>query len=205
MLVVSARSLAYVTPSEEENSAPVQFREALSSLCRARFQPDVSLSSIDAPTHLAPYGVGLGAGVTDPANSQRELALGRFMLLYDPRSPESWEGDFRVVSYIRATVEPDVASEQLLSPVAWDWLLESLDRQGAEHARAGGTATRTFSQGFGILQDDKERIEIELRASWTPKGPDMQRHLEAWADMVCTYAGLPPLPDDVVRFPRAGI
>ncbi len=199
------RSLTYVTASQDEKSAPIQFREALSSLRRARFQPELSLSSIDAPTHLAPYGVGLGAGVTDPSNHDQQLALGRFMLLYDPRCPEAWEGDFRVVSYIRATVEPDVAAEQMLSSVAWDWLLEALDRKEARHNRAGGTATRAFSQGFGILEEDSERIEIELRASWTPRGPDMQRHLEAWADMVCTYAGLPPLPEDVARFPGGRI
>ncbi|MFI8598065.1 DUF3000 family protein [Kocuria koreensis] len=193
-----------MTASQDQKSAPSQFREALSSLRRARFQPELSLSSIDAPTHLAPYGVGLGADVVDPSNEERQLALGRFMLLYDPRFPETWGGDFRVVSYIRASIEPDVAAEQMLASVAWDWLIEALERKGASHKRAGGTATRAFSQGFGILAEDNERIEIELRASWTPKGPDMQQHLEAWADMVCTYAGLPPLPTDVARFPGRG-
>lgn len=172
---------------------------------RARFQPELTLSTIDTPKHLAPFGVGLGAGVADPDSPDQELALGRFILLYDPRSPDAWDGCFRVVSYIRAAIEPDVAAEELLSSVAWDWLVESLDSKGALRKNAGGTATRAFSQGFGVLAENGERNEIELRASWTPTGPDMRRHLEAWSDMVCTYAGLPPLPDDVARFPGSGI
>jgi len=194
-----------VTTPQDDFQTPSQFQEALESLRRARFQPELSLSPIDAPQHLAPYGVGLGAGVADPDAPDQDLALGRFILLFDPRAPETWGGEFRVVSYIRAAIEPDVAAEQLLSSVAWDWLVESLESKGALHKQAGGTATRAFSQGFGVLEDSGERNEIELRASWTPTGPDMRRHLEAWADMVCTYAGLPPLPEDVARFPVSGI
>jgi hypothetical protein len=35
----------------------------------------------------------------------------------------------------------------------------------------------------------EEYIDVELRASWTPRGEDLSVHLEAWADMVCTFAG----------------
>ena len=30
--------------------------------------------------------------------------------------------------------------------------------------------------------------EIEIRASWTPAGPDAGSHLEAWCDLLCTVA-----------------
>ena len=49
---------------------------------------------------------------------------------------------------------------------------------------------------FELLRPDS--IDIELRASWTPDSSLVRNHLEAWADMVCTFAGLPPLPDGVV-------
>ena len=31
--------------------------------------------------------------------------------------------------------------------------------------------------------------------------PDLGAHLEAWADLLCTVAGLPPLPEGVVALP----
>ncbi|MGL4257728.1 MAG: DUF3000 family protein, partial [Microbacterium sp.] len=32
---------------------------------------------------------------------------------------------------------------------------------------------------------------IELRASWSPEG-EITPHVEAWAELVCMLAGLPP-------------
>ena len=74
------------------------------------------------------------------------------------------------------------------------------------HARtyraAGGTATRVLSESFGTLVGPADSIDIELRASWTPATPDITAHLEAWSDMVCAFAGLPPLPEGVTPLPR---
>jgi len=42
---------------------------------------------------------------------------------------------------------------------------------------------------------------MEIRASWTPTAGDVVEHLRAWADMLCTIAGIPPLPDGVVPLP----
>ena len=71
-----------------------------------------------------------------------------------------------------------------------------------EHSRAGGTATRILSESFGSLEDRQASNDVELRASWTPTGTQFGSHLEAWADMVCSFAGLPPLPDGVVALPH---
>jgi hypothetical protein len=43
---------------------------------------------------------------------------------------------------------------------------------------------------------------MEIRASWTPTGPDLGIHLQAWTELLCTIAGLPPLPEGVVALPR---
>ena len=40
-----------------------------------------------------------------------------------------------------------------------------------------------------------------MRASWTPLG-DLGEHLEAWATLLCTVGGLPPLPDGVAPLAR---
>ena len=42
---------------------------------------------------------------------------------------------------------------------------------------------------------------MEVRASWTPLGPEVGDHLLAWSDLLCTIAGLPPLPEGVVALP----
>ena len=110
-----------------------------------------------------------------------------------------WDGEFRIVTYIRAELEPEMGNDEMLGTVAWTWLVEALENHDAPYRAAGGTATRVLSESFGTLSERPGTIDIELRASWTPATPDVTAHLEAWSDMVCTFAGLPPLPDGVTR------
>ena len=58
-----------------------------------------------------------------------------------------------------------------------------------------------LSQGYGGLTDNGTTVEMEVRASWTPSDEDLTPHLQAWGAMLCTIAGLPPLPDGVVPLP----
>ncbi|MFP5311613.1 MAG: DUF3000 domain-containing protein, partial [Actinomycetes bacterium] len=129
------------------------------------------------------------------------LATGRFILLHDPEGSAVWDGEFRIVTYIRAELEPEMGNDQMLGTVAWTWLVEALENHKAAYRAAGGTATRVLSESFGTLAGRPGSIDIELRASWTPDSADIQAHLEAWSDMVCTFAGLPPLPDGVTALP----
>jgi Protein of unknown function (DUF3000) len=57
------------------------------------------------------------------------------------------------------------------------------------------------SESFACLAERKTTVEIEIRASWTPTGPDVGIHLSAWSDLLCMIAGLPPLPEGVVALP----
>ncbi|MFT4306639.1 MAG: DUF3000 family protein, partial [Microbacterium sp.] len=66
-----------------------------------------------------------------------------------------------------------------------------LDSRGAEYHAISGTATKTLSTGFGGLAADGDGAQIELRASWSPAGP-LTAHVEAWGELVCMLAGLPP-------------
>ena len=77
----------------------------------------------------------------------------------------------------------------------------SLATRGVEYVAEAGTVTRVVSQSFAGLADRPELVEMEVRASWTPLGPDVGAHLLAWADLLCTIAGLPPLPEGVVALP----
>ena len=198
---------------------PAEFLDALSGLRKAARRSEVRLEEIPAPARLAPFAVALGAEVFEatpimpppvhgPARSPilppepDELATGRFILLYDPEGSEVWNGCFRIVTYIRAQLEPDMGNDALLGSVAWTWLVEALGNHGARHHSSGGTATRILSESYGTLEDRADTIDIELRASWTPDTSDVRRHLEAWSEMVCTFAGLPPLPDGVAHLPH---
>lgn len=180
------------------HSAPQTFRVALDQLRQADTRDEVELDEVPAPSKLAPYAVAMSADVT--GRNGDALAVGRFILLYDPQYSDIWDGNFRIVTYIRTSLESDVGEDPLVSEVAWSWMVEALDEASATYRQPGGTASRVLSQSFGMLDQQLETIDLELRASWTPAGDNLDRHLTAWSDMVCTFAGLPPTTDGVVPF-----
>lgn len=178
---------------------PADFRSALASLRSVETRSELHLSEVPAPAQLAPYGVALGAEVIIDGE---ELATGRFILLHDPHGSSLWGGTFRIVSYVRAQLEADIGNDSLLGNVVWALFIEALEAQGANYSNAGGTATRILSESYGALATRADTVDIELRASWTPSGASITSHLEAWVNIVCTFAGLPPVPDGVTPLPR---
>ena len=175
------------------------------TLC-ARFTPG------HAPGHLAflcpeeqvVYAGDLVAGegtiLVDPSDDE-DIATGRFVLLHDPSEPEPWSGAWRVVTFARAELEAEVASDPMLGAVGWSWLTDALESHGIEPINLAGTVTRVVSESFGDLDDREPDVDMEIRASWTPAGPAVGVHLEAWVDMLGTVGGLPPLPSGVVALP----
>ncbi len=185
-----------ITPDAD---VPAAFVQALEALGGRRLRAEVRLSEIPAPARIAPYAVALSAEVVladDEALGEVEPASGRFVLLHDPAGQEAWEGTFRVVTLIRAALDAEVGSDPLLCEAAWTWVEEALSEASAAHHALGGTVTRVVSQSFGALAERPGEVEVEIRASWTPDG-DVGDHLAAWATVLCTAAGLPPLPDGV--------
>ena len=106
-------------------------------------------------------------------------------------------GDFTDVPVIEVHVA--VGSE-----VALDEPLLTLESDKATMdvpAEVAGTVTRVVSESFGALDDREPDVAMEIRASWTPAGPAVGVHLEAWVDMLGTVGGLSPLPSGVVALP----
>jgi hypothetical protein len=165
------------------------FRSAVEALTAVQVRPEVLLSPAPAPRRLAPASWAVTATVEVDGE---ELADGRFVLLHDPAGQEAWRGDFRVVTMARAELEPEIAGDPMLGEVGWSWLMDALQAHGAGCAEPGGTVTHAASQYFGALADRQDSTEIELRASWTPADGRFERHLTAWADLLCVCAGLPP-------------
>jgi hypothetical protein len=165
------------------------FRRAVEALAAVAVRPEVRLSPAPAPRRLAPFSWAVTAEVLVDGE---ELADGRFVLLHDPAGQEAWNGEFRVVTMARAELEPEIAGDPMLGEVGWSWLMDALQAHGAGYAEPGGTVTHAASQYFGALADRQDSTEIELRASWTPADGRFERHLTAWADLLCVCAGLPP-------------
>lgn len=178
-----------------------EFTEALEALRHVRLRPEVRITEVPAPQRIAPYAVALTADVLGAAGDDEELASGRFVLLHDPSSPEPWGGPWRAVTFARAELEPELAADPLLGEVGWSWLMDALALRGVHASAEAGTVTRVVSQSFAALADRPASVEMEVRASWTPVGPDAGAHLLAWSDLLCTIAGLPPLPEGVVALP----
>ena len=183
------------------DEVPEEFARALAALRAATPRPEVVLEETPAPQRLAPHAVALTADVIAPQDPETELGTGRLVLLHDPAGHEAWQGTFRVVTYVRAELEHEMAADPLLPGVGWAWLTEALDGHGAGFTAASGTVTRVASESFGAISGEPASAQIEIRASWTPVDDAFQAHLLAWCDLLCTTAGLPPVAPGVVTLP----
>ncbi|MHC3000264.1 DUF3000 family protein [Microbacterium sp. HJ5] len=173
-------------------AATTPFAHVAEQVRAIEFRGDLSVREIPAPTGLAAFALAL-AGDVRPEEEGVDSAYGtgRFILLHDPDEPTQWNGPWRIVCFAQAPLEPDIGVDPLLADVAWAWLTDALESRRAAFHSASGTATKTLSKGFGTLAAEGDGAQIELRASWSPEG-EIAPHVEAWAELVCMLAGLPP-------------
>lgn len=170
---------------------PTAFDAAVDEILAVRFRDDLIVERIPAPSGLAPYALALSADVRPDEDGESAYGTGRFILLHDPDEPGPWDGPWRVVCFAQAPLEPDLGTDPLMADVAWSWLTDALGTRAAVYHSESGTSTKTLSKGFGSLAAEGEGAQIELRASWSPEG-SLAAHVEAWAEVVCMLAGLPP-------------
>jgi len=191
---------------------------------------NLAFEEVPAPKRLAPFATAIAAAVQ---RDGADVAWGRLVLLYDPDGQEGWDGVFRLVAYIRAEVEPEIAADPLLGEVGWSWLSEALDQQVPGYAQPSGTVTRVITEGFGTKRDEQPLTGFELRASWSPAPPggpsrttgrkrsgraarasspgepgldvlDLPAHIAAWCDCLSAAAGLEPPGTRALRPPGHG-
>lgn len=172
---------------------PEEFAAAVAALRAARLRREVAVEPISAPQRIAPYATALSA---DVRVANEDLGNGRLVLLYDPAGNEAWEGTFRCVAFGKAEVGAEMVSDPLVSAVGWSWLTDALAGACAPYVALSGTVTTVLSEGFGGMADDGSTAQLEIRASWTPLD-GVTAHVTAWAEMLCTVSGLPPLPPGV--------
>ncbi|WP_402842813.1 DUF3000 domain-containing protein [Microbacterium sp. GXS0129] len=175
------------------------FAQAQELLRAVTFREDFSVREIPAPQGLAPYAIALAGDVRPAEEGESAYGTGRFVLLFDPSSPDVWEGPWRIVCFAQAPMEPEIGADPLLASVAWSWLRDALTSHEAQAHAVSGTATKTISTGFGSLAAEGDGAQIELRASWSPSGA-VDGHVRAWAELVCMLAGLPPGSEQIEIF-----
>lgn len=188
------------TPGErhlEPPAPPVEFRRAVEQLRKGRFRAEMFVEEMPAPQRIAPFASALSADVTVDGE---DIGTGRIVLLHDPAGNDAWDGTFRCVAYARADIDPELVTDPLLREVGWSWLTEALEAHGCEYGAPSGTVTSVSSESFGGMAGEPGTAQIEIRASWTPVG-DLTDHVEAWGELLCTAAGLPPVPEGVATMP----
>jgi hypothetical protein len=163
---------------------------------------EILLEEVPAPQKLAAFSYALSADVSNglTGDDEDEIASGRFVLLHEPGGQETWEGEFRCVTYVRADVDAAMQEDPLLPEVGWNWLLESLSLAGCKYVAASGTVTRVASASFGKLSPRSNEAEIEIRASWTPLisgSEDIRPHIAGWSTLLAELSGLQPVPEGV--------
>jgi hypothetical protein len=155
------------------------------------------------PRRLAPYAAAIAVSVLE---GDTETGWGKFILLYDPAGQESWAGQFRIIAYVRAELDPEIAADPLIAEVGWSWLIEALDARTTGYGQTSGTVTRVVTEGFGSKQDEAMSTSFEMRASWSPATdadgrPAVDEHVAAWCEALSMAAGLPPLGVSALRPP----
>jgi len=168
---------------------PDAFTRAVADLRSVNPRGEILLEEIPAPQRLAPFAYALSGTVL---RDEDEIATGRLILLYDPAGHDAWDGTVRLVTYVTAEVEPEIAADALLPGVGWSWLVDALEAHGARYTAIGGTVTQTMSTRFGDLAGPPTAADVEIRASWTPLDEDLTGHVEAWCAALASTAGLPP-------------
>jgi hypothetical protein len=165
-------TLSTAGPRAGESAGEAEFRLAVADLEAGLAQqradrPELAFEDEPAPRRLAPYAAAIAASVLE---GDTEIGWGKFVLLYDPAGQAGWAGQFRIIAYVRAELDPEIAADPLIAEVGWSWLLEALDARATGYGQTSGTVTRVVTEGFGSKQDEPMSTGFELRASWSPAG-----------------------------------
>jgi hypothetical protein len=182
------RSAGTVASTGEFDAAAADFRAGTDLL-----GDGFTVEELPAPRKLAPCAEALAVTVHRDGD---EVASGRLILLYDPDGRDEWAGSFRIVAYVQADVEPELAADPLLGEVGWSWLTEALDTHVPGYAAESGTVTREITEGFGGKDEEPVLTDFQLRASWSPVAADgdldLAAHVAAWGACIAAAAGLEP-------------
>jgi hypothetical protein len=196
------------SPAEEEFRRSVAEVDA-GMAAQRQLRRELTFEQEPPPRRLAPLAYAVAVTLLADSQEDAEIGWGKFVLLFDAAGQPGWDGKHRIIGYVRAELEPEMAADPLINEVGWSWLTEALDARTTGYRMISGTVTTVVTQGFGSKQDEPTSTGFELRASWSPMLSDgtsagLDGHVAAWCDVICAAAGLPPLAPGVaaLRSPR---
>jgi len=193
-------NLGHVNQRPDIGILPISFATAVHELSCFAWDRRIHISEREPP-QIAPYAAAVDAEIVI---GNQDVGHGRLILLHSPGGDQSWEGDFRCVTFAQAEVTPDMIHDPFLAYVGWSWLTDALETHCARYVCESGTITTTASVPFGTMQEEQKRSQIEIRASWTPlisTSSSLNQHLKPWQDLLCLIAGIPPDDDTIVALP----
>lgn len=173
------------------------FKGMLASLSEVESREEIELTQIPSPKGIAPEAFAISAEIKHQTESDHGVS--RLVFCRDPQSPEGWNSEFRIIGYAKSPIELDMAKDEYLSQLPWEWLRDSLTQNGAQFAYEAGTTTTVVSTGHGSLITQPQHAELEIRASWAPVGFDLKPHLLGWIELLALISGLPPKDRKIVR------
>jgi hypothetical protein len=193
-------------------AADMNFDQIIAQIRSIVTRAQIIVEEVPAPQKLAPYAFAMTADVTTVAaidndeSDDEDIATARFVLLHDPAGQEGWLGNFRCVTFVRSTIDQEMANDPMLASVGWSWLLDALAKNNCAFLAPSGTVTRVASSSFGSLDERADSAELEVRSSWTPiDGNQIALHVRAWLDLLEQAAGLEPIPEGVSELHRSPI
>jgi hypothetical protein len=173
------------------------FAGMLEGFRKVESRPEITLSQIPSPQGIAPEAIAIAAEVNH--ETATDHGVSRLVFCRDSTSPEGWNSEFRIIGYAKSPIELEMAKDDYLSALPWEWLKDSLMQAGASFAHDAGTTTTVLSTGHGSLIAQPQHAELEIRASWAPMDFDLTPHLEGWVELLALISGLPPKDSKVVR------
>ncbi|MBO0826061.1 MAG: DUF3000 family protein, partial [Actinobacteria bacterium] len=103
--------------------ADAEFRRAVAAIesgitAQRELRPQLSIEPEDPPRRLAPLAYAAAATVypADPARlagTDEAIGWGRFVLLFDAAGQPGWDGKYRIIGYVQAELEPEMAADPL--------------------------------------------------------------------------------------------
>ena len=173
------------------------FSGMLAKLGTVELRDEITLTQIPSPKGIAPEALAIAADINHELATDHGVS--RLVFCRDPDQPEGWNSEFRIIGYAKSPIEIEMAKDDYLASLPWEWLKDSLTQAGANFAHDAGTTTTVLSTGHGALIGQPQHAELEIRASWAPLDFDLTPHLEGWIELLALISGLPPKDSKVVR------
>ena len=173
------------------------FSGMLTKLGSVSLREEITLTQIPSPKGIAPEALAIAADINHEMSSDHGVS--RLVFCRDPQQPEGWNSEFRIIGYAKSPIEIEMAKDDYLASLPWEWLKDALVASGAKFEHEAGTTTTVVSTGHGSLVSQPQHAELEIRASWAPVGFDLTSHLQGWVELLAMISGLPPKDSKVVR------